>query len=101
MSGPASGLAGPVVPEVNVSRNGSSPLRSTGSKWGGQASSHRPEIPAHGEHGWRAGHVVHLGALRGIGHHQLRRRHLHAVLDGLGTEGGEERLIDRADPSGG
>lgn len=43
-------------------------------------------------------HIVELGAVCGVGHHQLRPAVTEAMLDSLRSESSEQRLVDRADP---
>ncbi|MNE18230.1 hypothetical protein D3C80_1112520 [compost metagenome] len=59
-----------------------------------------PEILAHGQNLRCTLHLVQLGPIGQVGDHQLRAGALHPVLDGLGAEGGEQRLIDSADTPG-
>ncbi|RMP74958.1 hypothetical protein ALQ17_01888 [Pseudomonas fluorescens] len=44
--------------------------------------------------------IIQLGAVEGIGHDPACLRTTQALLDGLGSEGGKERLVDRADAPG-
>ena len=44
------------------------------------------------------GHIVELVAIGGIGNDQPRLARTDAIFDGLGAEGGEQRLVDRAGP---
>ncbi|MNF57605.1 hypothetical protein D3C84_391390 [compost metagenome] len=44
----------------------------------------------------RVDHLVQFGAIGGVHHHQTGAGAGHAMLDGLGAEGGEQRLVDRA-----
>ncbi len=68
----------------------------------------RPEVvfayaccaTAHGHHVGTVIEFVELGAVVLIGHHPIGPRTMQALLDGLGTERGEQRLIDRADAPG-
>ncbi|MNQ87476.1 hypothetical protein D3C85_1027000 [compost metagenome] len=59
-----------------------------------------PEVLAHGQHRRYAVHLNQLGPVGEVGDHQLRTRALYTVLDGLGAEGGEQRLVDGAGAPG-
>ncbi len=60
-----------------------------------------PARPANGDDGWAIADFAQLGAVDRIGHHHLGCGTAQAVLDGLGAESGEQRLIDGTDAPGG
>ncbi|MNT00382.1 hypothetical protein D3C72_1348120 [compost metagenome] len=57
-------------------------------------------VAGHGDNGGTAIHVIQLGAVGAIGDHNLRAGRIEPVLDGLGAEGREQRLVHRAGAPG-
>ncbi|MNF91241.1 hypothetical protein D3C84_738350 [compost metagenome] len=54
-----------------------------------------------GDDGRAVGHFTQFRAIDRVGDHDLGAGAVQAMLDGFGAEGGEQRLVDRADAPGG
>ena len=58
-------------------------------------------VGVHRDHRRPGFHLVEFFPIGPVGDDQAGVRGLHPVLDGLGSEGGEQRLVDRPQPPGG